>query len=224
MHHQHWNRLEKKTQKTCTTLALIHLDQLPLSSLVLFIHFIIHMTEEKHRWTNADLSVLAVFPQLGCLARMQAHLVSAVSTGMGKVPHRPGSPTPPFFLLPRFHTPFSPFEEFVFQTGNKHTCTWPQVVSTARRCDGDVAARSSVSFSVFIALTLCRKPSEAKHFKEVKVKRSKWHFFIFFCFVSVQACHGCVGSKCDCSGVKGGKVERWWKWQIQKYAEILKYR
>lgn len=132
-------------KKMCKTLAVIHLDQLPLSSLVLFIHFIIHMTEEKHRWTNADLSVLAVFPQLGCLARMQAHLVSAVSTGMGKVPHRPGSPTPPFFLPPRFHTPFSPFEEFVFQTGSKHTCTHDHRWSPrCRRCDGDAAARSTV--------------------------------------------------------------------------------
>lgn len=35
---------------------------------------------------------------------------------------------------------------------------------------------------------------------------SVWTIIISFCFVSLQACHGCVGSKCDCSGEKGAKV------------------
>lgn len=55
---------------------------------------------EKHR----PLCSCFVFPQLGCLACMQAHLASAVSTAMGKVHHRPGSPTPPFFLSLHSHT------------------------------------------------------------------------------------------------------------------------
>lgn len=53
-----------------------------------------------HRQRNADLSVLALsFPQLGCLACVQSHLASAVSTSMGKVPQQPELPLPylPFF-------------------------------------------------------------------------------------------------------------------------------
>lgn len=37
----------------------------------------------------------------------------------------------------------------------------------------------------------------------VKVKRCSFLFLLFF---FKQACHGCAGSKCDCSGVKGEKV------------------